>query len=86
MKTVDALARDVATLAARVVLDHGSDPRRPLPTIGSRALSRILPRLLRKAAPHLRDATKREFCENLARLIEVGHRSAPITIAEGQPS
>lgn len=80
----NSLAKDIAALAACVSLDRISDPYRVLPTLAPAALWRILPRLLRKAAPHMQCATSREFSLTLARTIEQG-KPAPV-IAGGKAS
>lgn len=75
MNDAEKIARDVAALCACVGLDRDTDPRRVLPVIPSVALWRILPRLIRKAAPDMMER-EREFCLNLAADIEQG-RPAP---------
>lgn len=72
-----ALARDVAALAACAMLDRETDPRRVLPVIPSAALWRILPRLIRKAAPHM-DEPSRSFAMRLADGIERGEPAPEI--------
>ena len=66
-----ALARDVAALAACCALDRETDPRRVLPQIPAAALWRILPRTIRRAAPHM-DEKSRAFALSRAETIEKG--------------
>ena len=76
-ETLRAVCRDVALLAANVSLDRATDARRVLPTIAPAVLWRVLPRLLRKCAPHMDGETARDFALNLAGTIE-GYEAAPV--------
>ncbi|HEY1189557.1 MAG TPA: hypothetical protein VGE74_18065 [Gemmata sp.] len=71
---LQAIARDVAALAANVVLENGTHGR-TMPAIAPASLWRILPRLLERAAPHMAE-TERAFALALANTIQ-GKQPAP---------